>query len=284
MNDETDPPGRAAWFAANRRNWDDRADIHIRDETGFYGVERAARGETLLTPIELAEIGDLEGLRVAHLQCHIGTDTLALARLGAAEAAGLDFSPRAILHARDLARRSGLSGASFVEGDVYEAPALLGGGFDLAFVNWGAIGWLDDLDLWAQAVAGVLKPGGRLYFIDGHPTLMLFDGASAPEDPRVGFDYATPRETPLVSDEDSSYDGSSARIAHPRTHEWLHPVSRVLGALFKAGFRLDFLHEHEALAWRFFPRMIRGEDGLHRLPEGSKRLPLAWSFGATLTG
>ncbi|WP_018632536.1 class I SAM-dependent methyltransferase [Neomegalonema perideroedes] len=274
--------GRVEWFAANRRNWDDRADIHIRDETGFYGVEAAVRGDVLLTPIELAEIGDLRGLRAAHLQCHIGADVLALAHLGAAEAVGLDFSPRAILHARELARRSGLSGASFVEGSVYDAPALLGGGFDLALVNWGAIPWLDDLDLWAQAVAGVLKPGGRLYFIDGHPTLMLFDGASSPQEPRVGFDYGTPRETPISSAEETSYDGSSAKIANPLCYEWLHPVSRVLGAVLKAGFRLDFLHEHEALAWRFFPQMIRGEDGLYRLPEGTKRLPLAWSFGATL--
>lgn len=127
----------------------------------------------------------------------------------------------------------------------------------------------------------MLKPGGRLYFIDGHPTLMLFDGASSPQEPRVGFDYGTPRETPISSAEETSYDGSSAKIANPLCYEWLHPVSRVLGAVLKAGFRLDFLHEHEALAWRFFPQMIRGEDGLYRLPEGAKRLPLAWSFGAT---
>lgn len=271
---------RAEWFAANRSNWDERADIHIRDEAGFYGIEAAVRGESLLSALERPEIGDLAGLRVAHLQCHIGTDTLALIGLGAAEAVGLDFSPRALVHARDLARRAGLEDRlRFVEGNVYDAPALTGGGFDLAYVSWGAICWLDDLDLWARAAAGVLKPGGRIYLAESHPAMLMFDETQNP--PRHGYDYGTPREAPILLEESSTYDGSSAKLVQTRTYEWVHPISRVVNALIKAGFRLDFLNEHEALTWVFFPDMTKGEDGLYRRPASEKRMPLAFSLGAT---
>jgi trans-aconitate methyltransferase len=54
---------------------------------------RSGRGE--LTPLEEAEIGDVDGLSILHLQCHFGRDTLTLAQRSAT-VVGLDFSPRAI--------------------------------------------------------------------------------------------------------------------------------------------------------------------------------------------
>jgi len=75
----------------NRRNWDERAAIHARDSTGDYMLDRFRAGEDALLAIEAAELGDISGKRVLHLQCHIGLDTLCLARRGAA-VTGLDFS------------------------------------------------------------------------------------------------------------------------------------------------------------------------------------------------
>jgi hypothetical protein len=75
----------------NRRNWDERVRIHARDTTGFYGLDRLPAGEERLGAIEGAEQGDIPGKKVLHLQCHIGTGTLALVRRGAM-VTGLDFS------------------------------------------------------------------------------------------------------------------------------------------------------------------------------------------------
>jgi 2-polyprenyl-3-methyl-5-hydroxy-6-metoxy-1,4-benzoquinol methylase len=139
------------YFEANRRSWDERVAIHRRDSTGFYQVETALRGEDKLNPIEASEIGDVRGLRIAHLQCHFGLDTLCLARRGAL-VVGLDFSPAAIAEARTLAAQTGLP-ATFVEGNVYDARKLLQGQFDLVYVSWGAINWLPDILAWAGVVA-----------------------------------------------------------------------------------------------------------------------------------
>jgi len=132
----------------NRASWDERAVIHHRDTTGFYAVERFIAGEDILLPIESREIGDVSGMHLLHLQCHIGLDTLCLARRGAI-VTGLDFSGVAIAAARDIAERAKLP-AYFVEADVYQAPQKLLGAFDGVYVSWGSLNWLPDLDRWAQ--------------------------------------------------------------------------------------------------------------------------------------
>ena len=74
----------------NRQNWEERAAIHARDTSGDYMLDRFRAGEDALHEIEAAELGDISGKRVLHLQCHIGRDTLCLARRGAV-VNGLDF-------------------------------------------------------------------------------------------------------------------------------------------------------------------------------------------------
>ena len=144
-------------FEINRRNWNDRAAIHVKDEAGGYRVAEFLAGADNLNDTEHEEIGDVAGLRIAHLQCHFGIDTLCLARRGAS-CVGLDFSPVAIAAAREMQAKTGLD-ASFVEGDVYDARALIDGDFDMVYVTWGAIGWLPDISRWAQVVGSLLKPG-----------------------------------------------------------------------------------------------------------------------------
>src|SRR5271169_717504 len=157
----------------NRRNWDERAGIHARDTTGDYMLDRFRRGEDALHEIEAEELGDVEGKRVLHLQCHIGRDTLCLVRRGAV-ATGLDFSGIALDVARRLSSETGLQ-ADFVQGTVDEAPHLAPGPFDLVFATWGTICWLPDMTVWAKVIASVLAPGGELYFADAHPSFLAME-------------------------------------------------------------------------------------------------------------
>src|SRR5215467_6352744 len=96
----------------NLQNWDERATIHARDATGDYMLDRFRAGEDALHAIEADELGDIAGKRALHLQCHIGRDTLCLARRGAV-VTGLDFSQAALDVARGLAAETGLQ-ATFV--------------------------------------------------------------------------------------------------------------------------------------------------------------------------
>ena len=68
----------------NLANWESRVDIHVKSTT--YDVAGLVAGTRRLSDVVAFDepfLGDLTGLDVVHLQCHIGTDTLSLARLGA---------------------------------------------------------------------------------------------------------------------------------------------------------------------------------------------------------
>ena len=139
-----------AWMEANRLNWDDRTAIHLRNRTGFYAIDRVKAGDNSFSGFVDAELGDVAGKRLVHLQCHFGLDTIRLARRGAI-VTGLDFSSAAMA-AACAAAELGVP-VRFVEGNVYDAPALLDAQYDIAFVTWGSIIWLPDIRRWAKVVA-----------------------------------------------------------------------------------------------------------------------------------
>ena len=159
----------------NRASWDERAPAHAASRD--YAVDRFASDPGHLSEVvrfDLPLLGDIGGLRGVHLQCHIGTDTVSLARLGA-DMTGLDFSPASLAEARRIASLAGAD-VRFVEAEVYDAPGALGPEpFDLVYTGIGALCWLPDIARWARVVAGLLRPGGRLFIREGHPMLWALD-------------------------------------------------------------------------------------------------------------
>ncbi|WP_410602731.1 class I SAM-dependent methyltransferase, partial [Bacillus sp. SIMBA_008] len=91
---------------------------------------------------------------MCHLQCHIGTDTVSLARAGAT-VTGVEFSRPALRAAAELANRTGTS-ATWVETDVLDARNVVEGHFDVVYTSIGTITWLADLDRWAKQIAALL--------------------------------------------------------------------------------------------------------------------------------
>ena len=269
----------ANWRSLNRANWDERVPVHLA--APIYS-RSLATGEARLNAIEEAELGPVDGLRLLHLQCHFGRDTLMLAQRGA-DVVGLDFSPPAIAAARALADELGLAGrARFVESDLYDAAAAIGepAAFDRVYVTWGAINWLPDIAGWARVVAHFLKPGGSLYLAEGHPAAMVLDDTTPLPDGMPGFFAPYFHSEPLVLDEEKDYANPDARLANSTTCQWIHPLSGIVTSLIDAGLRLDWLREHPAITWRMFGCLVEGEDGLYRWPD-KPWLPLAFSLWAT---
>jgi SAM-dependent methyltransferase len=262
-------------FAINKARWGEVVEVHAR--APFYRVAEFLSGEDVLSPIESEEIGPLAGRRLLHLQCHLGLDTLCLARRGAI-ATGLDFSPEAIAKAEALARQAGVP-ARFVEGNVYDTPRLIAERFDVVYSTWGTICWLPDILRWAEVVARMLAPGGFLYLLEGHPFAHVLEQAEA-EAPLVAtYGYFRGR-APLVFHQQEDYADPQAKIVNRESHEWNHPIGSILNALIQAGLTLEFLHEHDRLAWRLFKCLEEGPDRMFRLPAGRPSLPLAFSLKA----
>ena len=269
---------RTGWREANRANWDERVHLHLAP--GGYDLTALRKGEGRLNAIEEAELGPVDGLRVLHLQCHLGDESLILAQWGAL-VTGLDFSGEAIRAARKLAEELGLaSRARFVEADLYAAPQALPepASFDRVFVTWGAINWLPDIAGWARVVAHFLRPGGALYLADHHPTAYVYDDAVAGPDGRPGWFWPYFAREPLIDEAPRDYVGERKRLSGT-DYYFAHTLGEVVTALIEAGLTLRWLHEHDAITWRLFECLVQGPDGLWRWPD-RPWLPLAFSLWA----
>ena len=254
---------------ANLQNWDDRVPLH----EAAYGLD-AFDDPNHLSDVVSDDLpvldrfvpgGSLSGLDVCHLQCHIGTDTISLARAGA-HVTGVDFSEPALRAAAALAERTGVA-ATWVRTDVLEARNAVPGDFDVVYTSIGTICWLQDLDRWAAQIVALLRPGGTFFIRDGHPALLALD-EDAPE---MTTRYAYFGDGRAQQWEDESTYAGDGRVAHPRTYEWPHPLSEILGALLRAGLRLLHFDEGRTLPWRFSPRMVEVPRG-YAWPEAVRDL------------
>ena len=264
-------PDREAYFEANRAMWDERVAIHVGSR--FYDVAGFMAGRDTLRPFELAEVGDVAGKTLVHLQCHFGQDTLSWARHGA-RVSGLDFSEPAVETARRLAAELGIE-ADFVAANVYDAAsAFAGRQFDIVYTGLGALIWLPDITPWAETVAALVKAGGHFYLSEFHP----FADVMAEEKLEVAYPYFSAQ--PQVWDEPGSYTDSDVVTTSNLNYEWVHPISEVVTALITAGLQLEFLHEHDYTLFQRWPFLEKLSIDEYRLPKEMPSFPLMYSLRA----
>ena len=263
----------------NRANWDERAPAHAASPG--YSRQQFIDDPSFVSSVvrfDLPRLGDIRGLRGVHLQCHIGTDTISLARLGAVMT-GVDFSPASLAEARRLSSELG-AGVEFVEADVYDAVAALGRQtFDLVFTGIGALCWLPSVSRWAAVVAELLQPGGRLFIREGHPMMWSLDERHT-DSLVVDYDYFE-RSEPMVFDEQGTYVETDIQFETTITHVWNHGLGEIVTALFDAGMELTALVEHDSVPWEALPsQMEQTSDKEWRLRDRPWRLPHSYTLQA----
>jgi SAM-dependent methyltransferase len=273
-------------FAANKDLWNKRTAIHI--DSTFYNKQGFINGDTVLAPIELAELNDVAGKTMLHLQCHFGMDSLNWQRLGA-QVTGVDFSEAAITEAKKLNEQLGYN-AEFICSDIYSllsspspleragvrsSPSPLGkvgmGPFDIVFTSYGTIGWLPDLEKWAKVIAKHLKPGGIFYMADFHPVVWMFDNNF------TKIEYAYHKTEPIVEENQSTYTENSAPIIN-KEYGWNHSISEILNALLAEGLQLQFFNEHNYSPYSCFNNVVEFEKGKWYIKGMEGKLPMVYSL------
>jgi len=264
----------------NRTWWNERAGFHL--ETAFYQnfQRRLADGGHALLPREVEELGDISGLDVLHVQCHVGTDTLSLVRLGA-HTTGIDFSPVAVEKARNLAEALGIP-SRFEQAEIGSLRARFGPQFDLVFTSYGVLSWLPDLSLWAHNIAGCLRPGGRFYIIEGHPLAYAIADEANISGGRLELEYPY-----LAQTKAQPFNGSGSYADRERsttandTREWSWGLGDITNALMEAGLQLRWLREHPEGFCPIHPAMKQCADGHYRFPAPIHgRFPMTFSIMA----
>jgi SAM-dependent methyltransferase len=273
MSQEQHPRTDPDAATLNRAHWDALAGVHGQD--GYYDEAAVEAGALSLHEPELALAGDVAGLDLLHLQCHIGHDTLSWARMGA-RATGVDFSAAAVKRAGNLAARTGVA-ARFVQADVLDLPGDLHGAFDVVVATYGALCWIGDLAGWARSAASALRPGGRLVLVDLHPLYVMVDSV----DPLV-FDFPYADAGPIPDSTPGSYADPKAQVAATETVQWAHSLGEVVTAVAGAGLRVEALVELLEADTDHRGGVLRpGADGRVRWRFGGQDLPILFGLLAS---
>lgn len=269
-------------IAANRANWDDRADVHARsamyDVEGFLAdksdISTVVRNDLSILAPHLPGSG-VQDRSLLHLQCHIGTDTISWARLGAVDVHGLDLSPNSLQHAARIAEADGRE-VTWVEGDARFASTAIDRRFDLIVTSAGTIVWLPELANWAQSIHDLLEPGGLFLIRDDHPILGAMDFSPW----EITDDYLGGGGARTYEDSGTYTEGSAGQIAHTVNHEWRHDLGEIIGSLLKAGLQIVAVAELAYMDWPAFPELIPCAEGW-TLPAQSPRIPLNFAIVAS---
>jgi SAM-dependent methyltransferase len=272
-----------AYSDRNRDWWDERAAAHAAGR--HYNLAGFASDPAHLSPdvvLDRPLLGDLSGVNGIHLQCHIGTDTVSLARLGATMT-GIDYSTAAIAQGRVLAERSGTP-AQFVHSDVYAALDVVPThSFDLVYSSLGSLAYLPSIGRWAEVVAGLLRPGGRLHVRETHPVVWaLGQSRDSDGDELVLHGAYFETDVPKHFDRRDTYPSSDRDFATADSFEWNHGLGEIVTALLTTGLQLTHLVEYDTAPVRSFPGMERVGEHQFRLVESPERLPLTYTLQAVL--
>jgi 2-polyprenyl-3-methyl-5-hydroxy-6-metoxy-1,4-benzoquinol methylase len=267
------------WQQARKLNlakWEALAQLHGRD--AHYDTEALVAGRDTLKPEDddalRASVTSVRGLDVLHVQCHIGFDTISLARRGA-RVTGVDFSPAALAKAAAVADRCGVE-IEWRQADSTAIGPSLAGRFDLAFATIGVLCWIADIDAWMRSVHATLRPGGRLILIDTHPLHEML-GTARP----LTFDMSYADDGAHVFEDEGSYAVPDAKLSGPEVC-YAHSLGEIVSAAVAAGLRIDELTEHLRSSFEHRNGIpLREDDGWWRLRADGQPLPLLFTLRAT---
>ncbi|MCH2198701.1 MAG: class I SAM-dependent methyltransferase [Flavobacteriales bacterium] len=257
------------YIQVNRDAWNKRTTAHVDSE--FYDNATFKEGRSSLNDIELSLFPDLSGLRVLHLQCHFGQDSISLARKGA-QVTAIDLSDEAINQGKALAKEVNVD-VEFICCDVYSTLDHVEGQYDLVFTSYGTIGWLPDLNKWANIISQSLKPGGKLVFVEFHPAVWMFDDNIE----RIAYSYFN-RDV-IVEELEGSYTDGSEEI-RAKYMSWNHGLGEVYQALKANGLNIVDFNEYDYSPYNCFATSHEVNPGKYMLKGNEGKMPMVYSIVA----
>ncbi|MCF2434365.1 class I SAM-dependent methyltransferase [Streptomyces thinghirensis] len=205
---------------ANQPRWDEAAALHL--ESPFYAVQEVISGESSLSSID-SDLLTAFGGRCLHPMCHIGTDTVSIARTFS-QAVGFDYSEKAVRIARQISDRANSPHCAFMVGDVTNMP-LSPSSFDVVFLNWGSLVWIFELPPVLRELRRILRPGGHLIIVDQHPASLTFRRGVPPSVMVPTEDYFGERK---ITVERKDYAERKADIKYTTVIEARHTMAEIL--------------------------------------------------------
>jgi SAM-dependent methyltransferase len=257
------------YIEINKKLWDDKTDVHYKSD--FYDVESFVKGKNSLNPIELDMLGDIKGKRILHLQCHFGMDSISLSRHGGI-VTGVDLSEKAINKATELNEIVGAN-TRFIQSDIYSLHEKLKEQFDIVFTSYGVVGWLPDMDRWAETINKFLKPGGKFVMVEFHPVIWMFSY----DFKKIEFNYSGPE--PIVEELDGTYTDRDADLKN-KSVSWNHGLANVIDSLIKKRLIISDFKEYNYSPYNCFEKTVEVENGKFQIRGLENKIPMLYSITA----
>ncbi|MEK6512001.1 class I SAM-dependent methyltransferase [Myroides odoratimimus] len=257
------------YIEINKKTWNEKVALHVDSE--FYNMKDFLAGETSLNEIELNLLGDVRGKKVLHLQCHFGQDTLSLARMGA-DVTGVDLSDKAVEKGSELAQQLGLD-VRFICSDVYQLPEVLEEQFDIVYTSYGVIGWLPDMNKWAEVVSKFVKPGGKFVFVEFHPFIWMYDYDF------TKIEYSYFNIEPIVEIETGTYADKTAD-AEFGSVSWNHSIADVVQGLVNNQLQIKAFEEHNYSPYPCFNQVVEIAPKKYQIKPFGDKAPLVYAIVA----
>lgn len=257
------------YLEVNRKLWNAKTPHHVTSD--FYDNDSFIAGKSTLKEVEIGLLGDIKGKSVLHLQCHFGQDTMSMSRMGA-KCTGVDFSDVAMDKARELNIQLALD-ATFICSDVYKLPEVLDEKFDIVFTTYGVLGWLPDMQRWANVVSHFLKPSGKLVLVELHPAVWMFDNAFT----YVQYPYFN--KEAIVETLQGTYADRNADIELQEIG-WNHSLAEVMQALINAEVEIKTFNEYDYSTQNCFANMVEVAPDKFCLKGMEGKLPLMYAVVA----
>jgi ubiquinone/menaquinone biosynthesis C-methylase UbiE len=254
------------YLKINKQFWNDAVPKHIASE--FYAMQDFLDSKTSLRDIELQLLGDVTDKSILHLQCHFGQDTLSLQRMGA-QCTGVDFSELAILQAKQLNKKINEQ-ATFICSDIYTLPQIHAHQYDIVYTSYGTIGWLPDINKWAEVVSNYLKPGGKFIFVEFHPVVWMFDNQFT----KIEYGY---QQTDAIVEEDFGTYADKNSTTITKNIGWNHGLANVLQALINQNITIEKLQEYDYSPFNCFANMKQISTQKFVIPSLENKIPMVYS-------
>jgi SAM-dependent methyltransferase len=256
----------------NRKTWNEKVKSHL--ESDFYDVASFIKGKNSINDIEKKLLGNVEGKSILHLQCHFGQDSLSLQRMGA-QVTGVNFSIEAINAANELKTQLHLE-TEFLFTDIYTLPDIHQKKYDIVFTSYGTIGWLPNLEKWANVVRHFLKSDGVFIMADFHPVVWMYDNNFE----KIHYSYF--KSEAIVEEEAGTYAAKEAAIS-TCSITWNHGLAEIFMALKSAGLALDEFYEYDYSPYNCFNGAEMYDDGKYRIKSMGNKIPMVYSLKARIS-
>ncbi|WP_167955174.1 class I SAM-dependent methyltransferase [Anaerosporobacter faecicola] len=242
-------------------------------------LNRYQKGAYQLNSIIQKELGNVTGKRIIHLQCNTGADTIQLAKMGASEVVGVDLVPDNVVYAKKLAKELGVNQAQFIESDIMKLSELHMGQYDIVFTSEGVLGWLPDLDVWANTISHLLSEDGFFYIFDSHPFFLSFDESKLGKNvTEIKYPYFG--KEPDESEEIGGYASEVKEGA--KNYFWMHTVSDIINALTRAGLHVEFFNEYPENYYNIGDMDEIKGTGLYEYVQNKDKYPISFSLKASI--